>query len=97
MTIADRQAHQSFQMSMREAKRDAVYGGWLKLEMKGKSQRYVDGFAGADQECGRRASWKAKTVMRAARTAIELSSRIFLRLTGSGVAKQPQLMSMWRR
>src|SRR5208337_1001741 len=97
MKIAERQAQQSFQMSMREVRGDAICADWLEPMMSGESQPYVVGFAGADQGWGRRASWKAKTVMRMARTAIELSSRIFLRLTRSGVAKHPQLMSMWRR
>ena len=51
-------------------------------------------FSGAHQGCGLRASMKAKMVISKASPDKAASSKIFFRLMGSGVAKQPQLMSI---
>ena len=64
---------------------------WQEMDYTGS------GFDAGAQGCGRRASMKAKLVIRTASADIAASSKTFFRLMGSGVAKHPQLMSMCNR
>src|SRR5215467_35837 len=63
---------------------------WHKKNLLG----YAYDTSGADQGWGLRASRNAKMVISSARATKAVSRRTVLRVNGSGVAKQPQLMSM---
>jgi len=70
-------------------------GGSSEVEVFSESfhrSSAAQAFSGADQGCGRRASRKAKMVMSSARATSAPSRMTVLMVSGSGVAKQPQLI-----